>query len=596
MSFEVSKKTIGQLFAGDKFFVLPAYQRPFSWTSKEAMRLLNDLVLSFAEEDQTPYFLGMSVSVLQQLEEGSSASAISLTPNTDTPNQKSTEINGVIDGQQRLATLTILLSVLRDLADQETETDHIRKLIEVDDGSVHPYRLVLFTNDNDIFEHFIQPLGSTNLDCEDSDLHASQENILDIRDLFKKRLEQMAPEHRSSLLRFITERVTLICVTAKDLDAGYKIFMGINQTGRKLAISDIARALFIGSVPANERAIVTNSWRHYEKLLGEEFDGIFSFIQRIHGRRSERIISENIAISKLAGGSAAYINNVVTPLAEAMIYIKDPDARNLPAEHSIHRHLTMLRWIKNDAWIPPAIQFLSTHKGRNEEIEVFLSELHRLVYGLTILGLGESKRLTRHRGLIRDIMDSTHLNKATSRLFLSKDEQKKILYQLTYNLYSASTQSSKLVLLMLNDIFAGGDLKIDPTEISVEHVFPRRPGKRSNWLNIFDQADQRDACRSSLGNQIPLTLEMNNKVKNMEYADKLDLIFPKDPVTSVRKPTEFAITNRLLKIDNWDHTTIMENEELYLDMLKKTLRLDGPSGAALRAAKGAKRAKLANEV
>ena len=182
-------------------------------------------------------------------------------------------------------------------------------------------------------------------------------------------------------------------------------------------------------------------------------------------------------------------------------------------------------------------------------------------------------------------MDSTHWNKSTSKLFLTTDEQKKILYQLTFNLYSSSSQSSKLMLLLLNDVIAGGDLQFDPADISVEHVFPRRPTKRSNWLKVFEDANERDACRSSLGNQIPLTVKMNNKVKNFDYAEKLEIIFPEDKLTGSRKPTEFAITNQLLSINNWDYATVMENEERYLDILKKTLCLEGPSGIELRRAK-----------
>ena len=585
MSFDVTKKSIGQLFTGKNFYVLPAYQRPFSWTSKEAMRLLNDLMLSYVEEDQNPYFLGMTVSVLQELDEGPTGSSLPSIAKAEASVENAIEINGVIDGQQRLATLTILLAVLRDLSEPGSEREFIRSLVEVKDASIHPFRLVLFTNDNDIFEHLIQPDGSTLIETDNADLHQSQENILHIRELFKKRLSQMDPDHRSGLLKFIIDCATLICVTALDLDSGYKIFMGINQTGKKLAISDIARALFLGSVPTKEREAVTIDWRQTEEILGEEFDGIFSFIQRIHGRRSEKIISENIAISKLAGGSAPYIKNVVTPLAEALIYIKKPEVRNIPEDHAIHRHLTMLRWIKNDAWIPPAIQFLSSNKNQTDEIDQFLRELHRLVFGLTVMGLGDSKRLTRHRGLIRNIMDSTHWNKSTSKLFLTTDEQKKILYQLTFNLYSSSSQSSKLMLLLLNDVIAGGDLQFDPADISVEHVFPRRPTKRSNWLKVFEDANERDACRSSLGNQIPLTVKMNNKVKNFDYAEKLEIIFPEDKLTGSRKPTEFAITNQLLSINNWDYATVMENEERYLDILKKTLRLEGPSGIELRRAK-----------
>ena len=65
----------------------------------------------------------------------------------------------------------------------------------------------------------------------------------------------------------------------------------------------------------------------------------------------------------------------------------------------------------------------------------------------------------------------------------------------------------------------------------------------------------------------------------------MEIIFPVDTVTGVRKPTDFAMTNCLLNIDKWDYTTVMENEELYLDMIRKTLRLEGRYGMELRNSK-----------
>jgi len=581
MSFRVSKKTIGELISDDNLFVLPAYQRPFSWTSEEAIRLLDDISIAFAEQDNEEFFIGTCVCVEQELLAGQSQPEM---PKLSYENHSMFDVLGIIDGQQRLATLTMLLAVLRDLSDIEKDRRFIRDMLELP-GGVHSYRLILFTNDAEIFEQYVQPDGSTKEQCDNPDLRASQERILEIRDIFKKRLSKMAPEHRSGLIKFIARNVFLIHVTTDDLDEGYKIFLGINETGRKLGIADIGRAVFLGSVPSDVREETTRIWRRNEDMLGAEFDAIFGYVQRIHGRRNPKVIAENIVISKHAGGSAPYINNIINPLADAMIYIKHPYERDIPKDHDIHRYLIMLRWITNTDWMPPALQFISTHKNQTDEISAFLRELHRLVFGLTILGRGKSKRITRHNSLIRDIRDNQHWDKSVSRLFLTPDEQAKILYQLTFNLYKSSSQSAKLILLYLNDLFAGGDLGHHPGEISVEHVCPDHPSQKSEWRIIFSVANERDACRSSLGNLVPLPLEMNLKIKNKDFDDKLDIIFQEDDVTGVRKPTEFAMTNRLLGLAKWDYAKVMENETLYLDMLKKALRLDGPCGMELRAPK-----------
>src|SRR5438270_686854 len=86
-----------KIFSNDFNFAVPLYQRPYSWTTEQAGELLDDL-LSFIDieskvgvDSLSPYFLGSVVLIKEE-------------------NQSDAEI---VDGQQRLTTLTILLAALR---------------------------------------------------------------------------------------------------------------------------------------------------------------------------------------------------------------------------------------------------------------------------------------------------------------------------------------------------------------------------------------------------------------------------------------------------------------------------------------------------
>lgn len=89
------EKVLFKVFSNDFAFSIPAYQRPYAWTREQASELLADL-LSFIGDDSTdipnlsPYFLGSIVLI-------------------KTENVAEAD---VVDGQQRLTTITILLSVL----------------------------------------------------------------------------------------------------------------------------------------------------------------------------------------------------------------------------------------------------------------------------------------------------------------------------------------------------------------------------------------------------------------------------------------------------------------------------------------------------
>jgi uncharacterized protein with ParB-like and HNH nuclease domain len=90
------EEAIARIFSNEYFFKIPSYQRPYAWTTEHARELLDDLVEYMKArpgeiDEMPPYFLGSIVLI----------KADNL-PDSD-----------VVDGQQRLTTLTLLLSVIR---------------------------------------------------------------------------------------------------------------------------------------------------------------------------------------------------------------------------------------------------------------------------------------------------------------------------------------------------------------------------------------------------------------------------------------------------------------------------------------------------
>jgi uncharacterized protein with ParB-like and HNH nuclease domain len=115
---EAHEQTLARIFSDAYAFEIPPYQRPYAWELEQTRQLLNDLV----EEMDSPipgggtYFLG---------------SVVLIKPPADPKSQ-------VVDGQQRLTTLTILLSVLRDLtADPEQRSARAVRPTEGQSGSRH---------------------------------------------------------------------------------------------------------------------------------------------------------------------------------------------------------------------------------------------------------------------------------------------------------------------------------------------------------------------------------------------------------------------------------------------------------------------------
>jgi hypothetical protein len=90
---------LAKIFSSEFDYHIPAYQRPYAWTEEESGTLFDDLYDFFRTEDDDNYFLGSIVLIKEDNN-----------PHSD-----------VIDGQQRLTTLTILLAALASHFDGEVK-------------------------------------------------------------------------------------------------------------------------------------------------------------------------------------------------------------------------------------------------------------------------------------------------------------------------------------------------------------------------------------------------------------------------------------------------------------------------------------------
>ncbi len=158
---------IRKIFSNDFNFRIPLYQRPYSWTTEQAGELLDDLI-SFIGSDTgvgvdalSPYFLGSIVLIKDESQ-----------PDAE-----------VVDGQQRLTTLTILLSALRQTIKTPDYalgmTDYLYQEGKPLEGTPNRYRLTLRERDAEFFRTRIQDQGQivSLKKLNDGQLPDSQKNI-----------------------------------------------------------------------------------------------------------------------------------------------------------------------------------------------------------------------------------------------------------------------------------------------------------------------------------------------------------------------------------------------------------------------------------
>lgn len=140
-TIEAAEKPLLDIFCDKYLFRIPSYQRPYAWTTEQTGELYDDVVSACGNNGDpasaSPYFLGSIVLIKE-------------------PQKTDAD---VVDGQQRLTTLTILLSVLRDLADPNFSSalqHHICQQGNPLTGAAGVFRLELRERDAEFFQKTIQ--------------------------------------------------------------------------------------------------------------------------------------------------------------------------------------------------------------------------------------------------------------------------------------------------------------------------------------------------------------------------------------------------------------------------------------------------------
>lgn len=544
--FAAETMPLGQLFADPHAIQTPPYQRSFAWEQREAGRLLEDLVTALDADaeggEAEEYFLGTMLFI--EVEQPTKRRAA--LPFSRQPRQP--RVLEVVDGLQRLTTLTILFCIIRDLdaADSIRSNARLLTALGTRTGPGAQNRLALREPDEEYFHVHVRKPGATRIEVPDAEQSPAHANIANVRNHLQQSVGDLDAAQRRRLADFLLDKCRVVVVTTAGIDRAHHIFTVLNARGKPLARNDILKADLLGSVPPAAMAHATAIWDQVELRLGVEFESLFSHIRAIHARSSPKVISGIRSIADEAGGGQAFIERILQPAANIFDDILHARHAGSVHSHTISSLLTYLGWLKGHSdWVPPLLLWWLKKVGEPGELAWFIAALDRLAYGLRILGHGTKRRAGRFGAVVQAIRHDRDLRNAGSPLNLARDELKSIHHNLR-DLHARSAPMAKLVLLRLNDHLAGNPQGVPFDDLSIEHLLPRKPGINSPWRACFPDPAERDRHTESLGNLVLVGKTQNDKAGNLDFARKQDVLFKAGagstlPVnTYVRQQTEWT--------------------------------------------------------
>ena len=555
---EAAEISIGKLLtSGDFEFVIPEYQRPYAWGAEESLQLLSDLIGALDRDTDEPYFLGSIVLVKSAA--GSRSE--------------------VIDGQQRITTLTLLLALLRDLATNDDLRRSIHTLIESPavewDGKPARPRLNLRPRDNQFFYEYVQTEGSTLDLIELSDNIPETDSQRGLRDNAKalhSELVQLSAERIKDLFRLIAGRAFLVTVSTPDLNSAYRIFSVMNARGLPLSPQDIFKSQVIGAIDEQEKQRYADRWERLEEDLGrDEFGDLFLYIRAIKARtRGVKSLlqefPEQVLNDYLPNNGSGFINEILEPYARADIRLLAQDFQgDDPRWAQANNWLKRLDQLDNDDWRPPALWALTEHSEDPEFLVEFFAKLERLAASMLVRRVYATPRQQRYMDLLKQLADGQGLESPSFEL--TESERAETLERLDGDIYLA-TRVRRYVLLRLDSVLAKDPgASYDHRIITVEHVLPQTMAPDSQWTRDFTEEDAAQWTHR-LGNLLLLNRRANSRAQNYDFDVKKEKYF-----TSGQGVAVFALTTQVLAEAVWTPEVIERRQVELVDLLAEEWRL-----------------------
>ena len=381
-AININKQTIEEFLSTGKTkpFIIPEYQRPYSWESEQVETLFRDLWDFTCSEggidkDGT-YFLGSIVSYENENGE-----------------------QEIIDGQQRITSLFLLLrAIYTKLSETDKKTDealHFINKIEpaiwrtnkltgkVDYSSILLISNVINDSENLILKNILET-GKT--------LAKAQDNYSKNYEQFLCLFREYSAENPFMIYQFIyalLNQVIILPITADTQDTALTIFSTLNNRGLPLSDSDIFKAKIYSSLNENEKKVFIENWKELEQdsaRVGETIQQIFYYYM-FYLRAKEKDKS-----STTPGIRKYYSKNKFEKLFEPdilknlekiinlweVIYNHNDIDEKWAENKDIIKVLDMLTSYPNEFWKYPVIIYYLSHKEKENFENKFLSFLRKL--------------------------------------------------------------------------------------------------------------------------------------------------------------------------------------------------------------------------
>ena len=563
-NINVNKQTVLQLLTSGQEtpFVIPEYQRPYSWSEDEICTLFDDL-WNFSIERYQPngaksYFLGCVVSY------------------------KENEERQIIDGQQRITSLFLLLrAIFAMLENGETKTDEVSHFIgEIEPaiwkkdemtGKVDRTQMLLKSevvsdSGNELLRNILET-GFAKNDATDN----YSKNYNKFIELYVEKA-QKDPLHIFQFILSLLKYTILLPIDADDQETALTIFNTLNNRGLPLSDADIFKSYIYKTLNDEGKKTFIKKWKELESdsaKVSESIQSLFYYHMFYLRAKDNDVKTTTPGVRKyyLEKGKNRLTADVIDCLAESLhlwevVNGRNPiDTESWSQNMEIRKILDCLSSYSNEFWKYPVSIFYMQYKHREDFESLFLKFLRKFFVMLLTRFL-EAPTISAVKGDILKLnaqIISTYQPDFVAGFEEKKTEDKyelKAEKERTDNLLIKPNRKVERMILKLLAYQEEAQTDLLPSYWEIEHIFPQ------TWDSKYYNLDEDEANDKleHIGNKLPLEKKLNISASNNYFNKKKEKY----------KESKIAVSAELGKSSllEWNLTNIVDNDKERCEQIK----------------------------
>ena len=552
LKLSAEQKSVLQIFATEIRYLIPNYQRPYSWDKDNVSDLISDLVTSYINNIEENYFCGSLVLV--QGDKGRL---------------------DIIDGQQRVTTFTILACVIRDLYYDildEKQKDYIKLSIQ-DKYENTKRKLKFLTNDKyqlDFEETVLKKINfvSNKNDYEkDFPKNRYLQNAHFIRDNIKENFVNFNIDVNKFVI-WLYEKVVLTTILCPNADSAIRIFNVLNDRGMPLSPIDILKSSLMQRILNEEdkntfkvswEAIITKL--EFNDIAFEDMLNSYLYY-KLGDNPSARIDTELMDIFKKE-------NKLENPL-EIISEIKKFSDSYIEILTLKNKYIFCLKYLKHRIYwtsILASAKFVK-YKDFDKLIKYLMAYYYQnWIAGKTVANIKQTSF-----NIIKSIKKDDNIDEIIK---LMQENLKKYettnMFENELNINNHYERNWAKPLLILVEYFWTDSQNEQQSfiplssKLHLEHILPQTTNEF--WNNIFT-IEQREIWTNSLANLVLLSLRKNIQAQNYDFNSKKEAYFNNDNVV-----TSFHTTRDIKEICEWNEKELKLRKDKLVNKINEIISI-----------------------